>query len=277
VETGASNTSDLEMLQTTHVSVVQRARIIARQAVSNFPKLLRAISDTQLGAPMVAILAALGLFGLAWDPDRLKAECALLVVGGFTLLTFCTWPFFHDRFLFPLLVPLVVWSGGGLDRLRAWTRDTSTALHLRSLGTMLLTVCLLGSCVAVLCSASAVGTRRSDELSQAWSALSDDVPVGQWLRDQGPSARLMDTEPTVAYYAGAVLVPYPWSDGTTALRYIERKRIAYLIFRDTDAERRPYLTAWLQHTPDDRFELIKTFQGTSGRIRVYRWPTGDGR
>ena len=278
VETGGSNTSDLAMLQTTQISFGHRARIIARQAVSNFPKLLRAIGDVQLGAPMIMILAALGLFGLSWNAERLKGECPLLVASGLTLLTFCAWPFFHDRFLFPLVVPLVIWAGAGLDRLRLWARDTSVVLHLRPLSAALLSGCLLGSSLSILCAASVVGTRRSDELSQAWSPLADDVPVGQWLRAQGPAARLMDTEPTVAYYAGAVLVPYPWSDGPTALRFIDRKQITYLILRDTDAERRPYLTAWLRHPPDDHMEFVRGFQGQSGGIRVYRWrSTGVSR
>jgi 4-amino-4-deoxy-L-arabinose transferase-like glycosyltransferase len=271
LETGASNTSDLAMLQTTQISVGHRARIIARQAVENFPRLLRAVGDVQLGAPMIGILAALGLFATAWNRTRLNGEWPLLVITGLTLLTFCTWPFFHDRFMFPLLGPQVIWAGAGLDGLRRWTRDTSIALDLSPLSARFLAVCLMGSSVAVVCAASAVGTRRSDELSQGWSALADDIPVGQWLRTQDRTPRLMDTEPTVAYYAGAVLVPYPWTDGTNALRYIERKQIKYLIFRDTDTDRRPYLTAWLLHIPDGRLELLKTFQGASGAIRVYRW------
>jgi hypothetical protein len=86
--------------------------------------------------------------------------------------------------------------------------------------------------------------------------------------------RLMDTQPTVAYYAGSVLVPYPWTDSATALRYIDHKQIAYLVFRDSDRERRPYLMQWLQQVPDERLRLVKTFNTNSGMIRVYRWLGG---
>jgi hypothetical protein len=224
---------------------------------------------------MIGILAALGLFAVAWNRVRLTDELPLLGVAGLTLLTFCTWPFFHDRFLVPLLPLAIVWAGAGLDRLRLWGRDTAAALKLGAKGGSMLTGCLLSACFVVLCSASAVGTRRSDELSQSWSSLADDVPVGQWLGQwldgQARSTRLMDTGPTVAYYSGAAHIPDPWTDGPTALRYIDQMQIAYLIFRDTDRERRPYLTEWLQHVPDRRLELLETFQGNSGIVRVYRW------
>jgi hypothetical protein len=197
------------------------------------------------------------------------------VVAGFTLLTFCTWPFFHDRFLIPFVPPMIVWAGAGSDRLRLWARDTAAALNFAPLAGSFLAACLLFACFASLCAASAVGTRRSDELSQAWSSRADDVAVGRWLGQQlqasARSIRVMDTQPTVAYYAGSALILYPWTDGPTALRYIDHMQIGYLVFRDTDRERRPYLTEWLERVPDSRLELLKTFPGKSTIIRVYRW------
>jgi 4-amino-4-deoxy-L-arabinose transferase-like glycosyltransferase len=271
VETGNSNTSDLEQLLTTHVSALRRARILVRQGTANFPRLLRALGDPQLGQPFIAILVGLGLFGVAWSRDRLRRELPLLAVVALTLITFCGWPYFHDRFMFPLLPPLLVWAGAGLDRLRLWIRDTFAELSPRLASSKVLTAGFLSLAVLPICSASAVGTRYSDELSQGWSSLSDDVPVGRWLRFEGHSMRLMDTGPTVAYYAGAVLVPFPWCDGETALRYIDHKNISHVILRDSDRQRRPYLAEWLRQVPDGRLKLVKAFQSQSGQIRVYRW------
>jgi hypothetical protein len=70
-----------------------------------------------------------------------------------------------------------------------------------------------------------------------------------------------------------VLVAYPWTDSATALRYIDHKGITYLILRDGDRDRRPYLTEWLRHPPDSRMVLVRTFEGAAGETRVYEWRT----
>ena len=130
---------------------------------------------------------------------------------------------------------------------------------------------LAAVCVLVLGASAASGTKWSDELSQSWSPTADDVAVGRWLRSQARGMRLMDTQPTLAYYAGSVLVPYPDADAATALRYIEHQRVADLVFRASDGSRRPYLSDWLQRVPDERMELVKTFEGRFSTIRVFRW------
>jgi hypothetical protein len=272
VETGANNTSDLEMLRTTaNISYAHRSRIVLRQAVSNFPHLLRGLGDLQFGEPALAVLAGLGLFGVVLSRAQAAAMVPLFTSVGLTIAAFGTWPFFHDRFLFPLLPPMLVWAGGGLDRLRNWALETT---RYRAHPTWRAATIAVGSLLftsGLLCSASAVGTRRSDELSQAWSSLADDVPVGRWLSTIARSQRLMDDGPTVAFYSGAILVPFPWTDSDTAIRYIATKDIKYLVLRESDRQLRPYLAEWLDRVPDQRFQLLRTFNGREGAIRVYRW------
>jgi 4-amino-4-deoxy-L-arabinose transferase-like glycosyltransferase len=271
-DTGASNTSDLDMLLNTRASLPTRARLIAKQAVRNFPKLLRALGGLQLGAPFIAMLAALGLFGAAWDRDRWMRELPVLLPASLTLATFCTWPFFHDRFLYPILPSVLIWSGAGLARVWTSLDGTATALRLRRLVAGGIVTAGAATFVLLVCASAAVGVKSSDELSNAWEpVLRDDVPMGRWLKTQGERVRLMDTEPTVAFYSGAVLVPFPWTDSETALRYLDRKQIAFLVLRDTDRERRPYIGEWLKRVPDPRLELVKTFSGTTGVSRIYRW------
>jgi 4-amino-4-deoxy-L-arabinose transferase-like glycosyltransferase len=273
LERGASNVSDLEMLQTTHASLPERVRMTVRQAIQNLPRLLRGFGDLQFGAPLLTVLAALGLFAVPWDLLRLRRELPLLAVTGFTLLTFCTWPFFHDRFLFALLAGLVVWGGVGLAWLGTWTKETAQQLRLPGTVSRFAVACVLCLSIALVGLAGMLGVPQTDEMSQSWMvpSLRDDVAVGHWLGSQATRARLMDTGPTAAFYAGAVLVPFPWTDSATALRYIEHKHVQFLILREADRKRRPYLTQWWEHDPSDRFELIKSFSGQGGATRIYRW------
>jgi hypothetical protein len=277
VENGNSNTSDLHQIQDTHVPFLQRARIVAGQAVRNLPALLRGLSGLQIGQPVLGVLLGLGLFAVPWDSVRAQSETPLLCTVAFTLLTFGTWPFYHDRFLFPLLTPCILWSARGLHHLEGIVRETATPLA-PSWVTATSSLVVI-ACVAALCLAASIGVRSSDELSLAWSPLRFEKPVGKWLHDhsRGARARVMDTQPTAAFYGGAALVRYPWCDAATALRYVEHKDVDYVLLRDSDEGRRPYIDEWLRNPPGN-FALRASFPGEVGTIRVYGHssaPPGD--
>jgi 4-amino-4-deoxy-L-arabinose transferase-like glycosyltransferase len=275
-EKGATNTSDLSMLLTTHATLGERVRTVAHQGVHNLPRLLQALSDSQLGQPAFGLAIVLGFFGAAWTRDRLRRELVLLIALGLTLMTFATWPFFHDRFLFPLLPALLVWGGAGLDRLATWARASADGAGLSTRAVALSAPAAVSACLALVCIAGASGIRESDEVSMSWMVpgYQDDRGIGDWLRGEaGAQARprVMDTGPLVAFYAGGVLVPYPWTDSLTALRYIAARNVQYVIVRESDGKRRPYLESWFNEVPDPRLELVKTFASESGVSRVYRW------
>jgi 4-amino-4-deoxy-L-arabinose transferase-like glycosyltransferase len=273
VETGVSNTSDLEQIRTTHVTLAGAARLMAHQALRDVPHLLHGLGDAQLGAPFLLALAALGLFAVPWDRGRAASEAPLLVATGLTLLTYLTWPFSHDRFLYPVLPALVVWGGAGLAHLRGWALGSATRSGLSLWPSRGLVALAVAVPMALTAACGALGVRWSDELSQSWNdaQLQDDAALGRWLREQGHPVRIMDTGPTVAFYAGDVLVLYPWTDADTALRYLAAKRIAFLIMRDGDRKARPYLDEWRRSPPTGRLQLRMDFAGAAGVTRVYRW------
>ncbi|MBS0366400.1 MAG: glycosyltransferase family 39 protein [Proteobacteria bacterium] len=269
---GASNTPDLARLKSEHVSVAQTAAVLARQSVRNLPNLLRALGSAQLGAPFLVALVALGLFATAWDGARLRSELPLLTALSLTLLTFCTWPFLHDRFLFPVMPALLVWTGAGLARMGLWARATTLALGGSRTVVRGAVLSAVAAPLALTVACAVSGVRASDELQESWAdpMRRDDMMVGRWLHAQTRPVRIVDTTPTVAFYAGDVLVAYPWADSGTALRYLARQRVTFLILRDADRARRPYLPAWLA-SPPGNLVLQKSFGGAGGVTRVYRW------
>ena len=91
--------------------------------------------------------------------------------------------------------------------------------------------------------------------------------MGRWLRTHiGQHARIMDIGATVAYYAGAVLVNYPWTDSETALRHAIEKKVDCPILRERDRKRRPYFEEWIRSDVDGRAKLMHTFHRTDGDI-----------
>jgi hypothetical protein len=171
-----------------------------------------------------------------------------------------------------LMAPIVVWAGRGLTRLSAWARETAKGLGLLELPSLAIQAVVLVSSIGLVILASEHGVRRSDEMSQSWQpAFRDDAVVGRWLRSQEREPRIADTSPTIAYYAGAVLIRLPWTDSSTAVRYIERLKPSFVILHESQRNTRPYLAEWFVRPPDERLILVKAFEGSAGMTRVYRW------
>jgi 4-amino-4-deoxy-L-arabinose transferase-like glycosyltransferase len=274
-EHGATNTSDRDMILKTHASPGERLRMFTRQGAHNLPRLLQALGDLQLGQPAFGICIVLGFFGLTWDRERFRHDLFLLLGSAVTLGTFCTWPFFHDRYLFPLIPALSIWGGVGLERIRQWARASVGGVGLSARAVVLAAPVTVGLVVFFVCVSGAAGVRESDEIQQSWTVRShiDDIPIGHWIRQQSAGTarpRIMDTGPIVPFYSGGVLVPYPWTDAATALRYIAHKNVAYLVVRDVDAHRRPYLAEWIDKPPAG-FQLLRTFPSDDGVARLYAW------
>jgi 4-amino-4-deoxy-L-arabinose transferase-like glycosyltransferase len=278
VETGLSNMSDRAQLTIPPPPLAHRARLAARQARSNLPRLLSGLGALQLGQPVLSVLVALGLFVVPWNLTRTRDELPLLVLAGLTVAPFLLWPFVLDRSLFFLMAPLMVWAGAGLAHLGQWASASARPLQSCSAIPRAFAACVLVVSFGLVGGAAAMGVRNTDEMSQSWAPeVRDNLVIAGWVRDQasGPAVRIMDTAPTVAFYAGAVLVRYPWSDGATAIRYIEGKRIAFLVLREADRNARPYFSEWLKGAYPESLEPVARFEGVAGTTHVYRWKSGE--
>jgi 4-amino-4-deoxy-L-arabinose transferase-like glycosyltransferase len=268
VEHGASNTSDLQQLLTPQPPLRRRAGFAIRRAMANVPQLLRALNGLQLGQPLLAVFVALGLFSLPWSRERFRLELPLAMLPALNIVAILAAGFFKDRFLYPALPALIVWAGAGVDQLRRWMLASLPAIGMSGKRAAFFTAGALVVCAGWACAAATMGVRGSDELSQEWSP-NDDAEIARWLREQKAIAKIMDTRPTLAFYARGVLVTYPWTDTATALRYVEKKQVDFLILRDSDKEKRPYLAGWLKLAPE-QLSLVHDFSGSAGVTYVYK-------
>ncbi len=197
-----------------------------------------------------------------------------MAIVSLAVLAGGTSPFKVDRFFFPLLPPMLVWGGRGLDWVRGWTAGTATECGLGGRVSSRLGACMVALWFAGVSAVAIIGVRDTDELRQSWtSSVIEDARVGKWLRTFIRwRAPVMDYRYVATYYAGAMPVFYPWTDSDTAARYITKKNVEYLILRDRDRGRFPYFEELARSGLDGRAELIKTFPSASGDIvRVYRW------
>ena len=273
VETGINMISTRQLLRTLP-SAPQLVQAVLKQVKLNLRWPLHSISASYLGQPFLGMLAALGCFASVWSFRRLQQELPWVAIVFLTILSAGSVPFTRDRYFFPLLPPMLIWGGRGLDWLRRWTSSTATECGLAGRVSSGLAACMVTIWLALVSAVAVIGVRDTDEISQSWKArFTEDVGLGQWLRTSiGRRARIMDTWNTAAYYADAALVFYPWTDGDTASRYITKKNVEYLILRDRDRGRRPYFEELARSGLDGRAELIKTFHQAKGDVvRVYRW------
>jgi hypothetical protein len=102
--------------------------------------------------------------------------------------------------------------------------------------------------------------------------------AGEWLRtiSNGP-IRILDSSAIISFHAKASLFWLPCCDEKTALRYIDKSAIDFIVVRDSSIESCPYLKKWVDDgITDRRWELIRTIEarrdGGDGweKIAIYR-------
>jgi len=244
-DTGLSNISNLELLRLSPPSLAERIDIGARSARRNLPKfLLYVVARPSLGNPVLFLLAVLGLASVRWTRGLAWRSAPLLALASFNLITFTAWPYFHERFIFPLLAPGVVWAGAGLTALPGFAERGWRGLRLsHALARRTPAVA-----VTLLALAALWGLRRADEVSEAWNGrrIGERV-LGSDLRRELPwRARLADVDPTVAFYAGAVLQPLPWTGGRDASRYLDLRAPDVAVLDRQSLDDFPYGREWFR-------------------------------
>lgn len=278
-EHGLSMISNLQVIQEAHFSTHDILGSMVRASKSNFPHFLSELGGgLYFGNPVLFGLAMLGIFGMAWNRDQLACQLLIIAVSATAILALTSWPFWHERFQFPLCAAFILWGAGGLAVFASWVSNT-----LRNAGVNESNAQQLGRVFVVLAVTSIIGLsvsgiRHLDEVSDGWE-LKSGKQVGLWLRTLSPPPRhIADTGPTTAFYSGTALTTFPDAAPDVALRYLASKNVDTIILR-TNVTTEPWMADWIKNgIPDSRARLVAKIPKPDGTtFIVYRFHADEVR
>ncbi|MDW8316648.1 MAG: glycosyltransferase family 39 protein [Anaerolineae bacterium] len=255
-----------------HLSMLDAIRAKPRRYAGlvylNVRSLLGRFFTVQGFLPALLPLLGLGLFGLAWDRRRLRGE-AVLLAGLLPPLTFLLF-FIFERYVAPLLLPLLIWTGLGAALLCRWARETAANL-LPRLGRRSLAVAtaLPALALVAILAIAHPETLRAVRATQAFRA--EHRAAGEWLAANAPAdAVVMARYPAIAFHANRYWLPSPNSDYAAALRYAAANGADYWVMDGNERAWRPQLAFLFEDRPPPELELVYRVPTAGQPVLVYR-------
>lgn len=255
-----------------HLSMLDEIRANPRRYAGlvylNVRSLLGKFFTVQGFLPALLPLLGLGLFGLAWDRRRLRGELVLLA-GLLPPLTFLLF-FIFERYVAPLLLPLLVWTGLGTALLCRWAGETAAAL-LPRLGprSLRLAATLPVVVLVVVLVIAHPETLRSVTATQAFRR--EHRAAGEWLAaNAAADAVVMARYPAIAFHADRYWIPSPNSDYAAALRYAAANGADYWVMDGNERAWRPQLAFLFEDNPPPELELVYRVPTAGQPVLVYR-------
>ena len=235
-------------------------------------------SANYLGSPFVWLLAVAGLLGDKWKRLRFAHEGLLCAMTTLLLFILGSMHFVWDRFLFPILPFLLLWTAHGVVVLYDWVNDIlMQKLPGHSWYHQSLALALPVSMTLLLLLVSARGVGGLGEITEARAV--ELKTTGLWIESQRNIEKtVMTVGMVVPFYAGATARILPYTDSASALVYLHRKGPDFIVLRGDERDQRPYLPMWLQNgIPDSCARLVHRLGGPLEReIVVYEWNCGEG-
>lgn len=277
-EQGVFMKSNYEALKAAPYTLHGLASLIRHGGARNLSLIYSTISTSQLeGAPVLFLLAVIGLVGAAWDRHRLMKEGVLLTTGLAMVLTLLLVPFYWLRYFYGLMGLLLLWAGKGTEELNAWSHGAGSdfvASYPRTVFGFVVQWFAIFLVMALSCRAVLL-QGEFEELT-----LTGRKTAGQWLAARSPRPeRLMGDSLIPAYYAKADFTYLPFASSNVSLRYISEKRPDFIVLLEFSKQSCPYLTEWFDHgIPDRRAELIYDQTGRHHeRVKIYQWKNAPGQ
>jgi 4-amino-4-deoxy-L-arabinose transferase-like glycosyltransferase len=233
-----------------------------------------------LGAPLIMVLALIGLAGLVggpWGKTNREAGALLLTFGVLLGALLLTVEYQFARYFFGLVPAAAPWVGAALVLLGGLVgRLSERALPDWSRARVSTAIGLAG----VLCVAawSLPAIPHAHELNETRDATVKQT--GKWIREQtrtfresGKRPLIMGLTSAIPYYADGLLTLLPYAEPTRALAYIRRKAPDYIVLRASDRTNAPYVTEWLkQGIPEScAVPVFEARSSDSVAVRVWRW------
>jgi 4-amino-4-deoxy-L-arabinose transferase-like glycosyltransferase len=255
-----------------HLSMLDQIRVNPRAYAGvlylNLQALLGRFFSVEDFMPALLPLLGLGLFGLAWTRRRLYGEL-ILVAALIPPLSFLLF-FIFARYLSPLLLPMLVWTGLGLALLCDWLLQTGMALQprwasaWRSLAWYLpILVVIAVLLVTHHWTLTAVTATQAVRLEHRIA--------GEWLAAHAsPDAVVMARYPAVAFHADRHWIPSPNSDYRAALSYAVANRANYWVVDGNESAIRAQLAFLSEGSAPPELELVFSVPTTGQPVYIYR-------
>ena len=245
----------------------------------NFADLLATTFSSQLIPLALVGLAVLGLFARPWDTRRLRAELLLIasLAGPLSFLPF----FIQPRYLAGILIPALVWIGGGTAWLGEWLARTWVRLRaerrreaeesagasahpgLHAVPALLLAIMLLWQAPRLWNQLQIGGG-----FQPAHRAAADALVAAGATQD----ALVLSRYPAIAFHASARWAPTPAASWPEVAAYARRKGARFLAMDAKEAKLRPQLAFLLDpaQAPAE-LEYLTSVDDGAGAVVIYRF------
>lgn len=245
----------------------------------NLADLMVTTFSIQLVPLLFAGLALLGLFARRWDTRRLRGELLLItsLVGPLSFLPF----FIQPRYIAGVLIPALVWIGGGTVWLGEWLAQTWAQLRaerrsgagaaagvtlspfLCALPALLLAVVLLWQTPRIWNQQAGLSGFRQVHRTAAEALLAAGAT---------PDSLVLSRFPAIAFHAGIRWAPTPVASWPEVAAYAQRKKADFIAVDAREAELRPQL-AFLMDPAQAPPELgyVTTVDDGTGPVVIYRF------
>ena len=264
--------SNLDVIHSVKYNPINFLKIAKVDTIKNLSTAISDITDGAfLGSPPLWVLVILGLLGRSWSRNAQTTQPYLLIVIGIPLLASVTISHLQlqSRYFLLLLPVMIIWAAKGLSHLALWVETMLRIQGFRVAWSRCIAMSVASAAVAAVLLVAVKGI-EDDQFLRAFGRSSLPVKVaGEWLHAFAPGPiTVMDASAILAYHARASFLVYPETDEATALRYINAKRVDFLVLQEKWLPPTPYARAWLSAgIPSPNARLVYAVN-TSGRGRI---------
>ncbi len=235
--------------------------------------LATAFSRRLLPWPLIGLIL-LGLFAQPWAARRLRGELLLLasLAGPLSFLPF----FIQDRYAVGILIPALVWIGGGAAWLGSWLADSLASLTARPanpawrkllmpLPALLLALALVWLGPRLWTTLGRTNSFQPAHLAAAAELHKLNVPA---------DAVVMSRYPAIAFHAGTRWTPTPAAAWADVVAYARRHGASYLVVDAWEIKLRPHGKAGSLLDPataPPELAYVATVDPGAGPAVIYRF------
>jgi len=271
--TGVGMRPNADIIRETHVHLRDMARFFLEAVRRNTPELFGKLRERWLGAPFLPALALLGALRRPW-PRRAAFHHVyfLLIPAAAVLTTFTVVHAIYARNYFVLAPFLLIWGANGLVEVVLWTNKNIAAIFRRRIA-WAPGILVAGLLALLMLNYALKDTRNLYVFREGSPETLGAKNAGIWInKQQARRVRVMDVQDTVAFHADAEYVHFPSCDPSTAIRYMQKEKVDYVVFRrgfDQPRYYKEWLTAGI---PDARAQMVyATPESDPSGILIFRW------